>query len=166
MEERDDVEDGRLAAGLANGNGRPDGDVPGRVRGTADDDGSPRAPGGVLVPTLPEQGKDSPSKGDRLGNRLTQPTPEQVALVASKASGVLAKRSAEGRAAPWTHAKLTKARKYFPCSVCQPDGVEIEVKAAIQFRAHYRDAGSGKWACLPCWERLESEAAGNTKGVA
>ena len=97
---------------------------------------------------------------------LVQPTPEQVALVASKASGVLAKRSAEGRAAPWTHAKLTKARKYFPCSVCQPDGVEIEVKAAIQFRAHYRDAGSGKRACLPCWERLESEAAGNTKGVA
>lgn len=111
--------------------------------------------------SLPPSSSSPPAPGP--SDELVQPTPEQVALVASKASGVLAKRSAEGRAAPWTHAKLTKARKYFPCSVCQPDGVEIEVKAAIQFRAHYRDAGSGKRACLPCWERLESEAAGAGK---
>jgi len=111
----------------------------------------------------------APAPGPRDGGSLLRPSPALLSAVdglLSKPPPVLAKRSAEGRAAPWTHAKLTKARKYFPCSVCQPDGVEIEVKAAIQFRAHYRDAGSGKRACLPCWERLESEAAGNTKGVA
>lgn len=120
------------------------------------------------VPLSPERIKDIV---DYATGGLTQPTPEQVALVASKASGVLVKRSAEGRAGKWAGAKTREARKEFWCAECQPengprlnkDGQRLP---AIRPKDQHKDSGNGPRCCWACWERLESEAAGAGKEVA
>lgn len=102
---------------------------------------------------------------------LVQPTPSQVALVASKASGVLAKRSAEGRAAKWAKATTRKAKKAFWCAGHQSEDMRRAHRGpalveAIQPGNEHLDSGNGPRLCMACWERLESEAAGAGKEVA
>ena len=95
---------------------------------------------------------------------IVQPTPEQVALVASKASGVLSKRTAEGRASKWSKATTRKARKPALCDVCQPHDTDrpCEWEPLIKAGDKHRDK-NGARCCWTCWERLESEAAGAGK---
>lgn len=103
--------------------------------------------------SLPTSSSSPPAPGPQDGGSLLQPSPallEAVDGLLSKASGVLAKRSADGRAGKWAKSVERAARKDCLCVKCH---------GAIKKGDQHQDGGSKGRMCLTCFGRLNQEAA-------